>query len=207
MIKYMKVILFPSDYFNPAAVDPDLQTEFEAVKENERLQPVLFNSEEWFEHGKLVLSKSFDTATGAVYRGWMMKPEQYAHFYEELKKQNIWLMTVPEAYSTLHVFPNVYERVREDSARILIFPLHAPIDVSLVRKSFPKFMVKDYVKSVKGTEFPACFDENITQEEFDRWMEVFYKYRGNLLTGGICIKEYMDLKRYGGKTNEYVLRQ
>ena len=34
-------------------------------------------------------------------------------------------------------------------------------------------------------------------------MEVFYKYRGKLLTGGICIKEFLDLKQYGEKTNEY----
>ena len=34
-------------------------------------------------------------------------------------------------------------------------------------------------------------------------MEVFYKYRGSLLTGNICIKEYLDLKRYNGKTNEF----
>lgn len=43
----------------------------------------------------------------------------------------------------------------------------------------------------------------MTQEEFDSWMKVFYKYRGSLLTGGICIKEYLNLKRYGGRTNEY----
>ena len=64
-------------------------------------------------------------------------------------------------------------------------------------------MVKDFVKSVKGTEFPKYFDKDITQEEFDQWMEVFYKYRGNLLTGGICIKEYLNLKHYGDHTNEY----
>ena len=34
-------------------------------------------------------------------------------------------------------------------------------------------------------------------------MEVFYQYRGDLLTGGICIKEYLDLKKYGDSTNEY----
>ena len=34
-------------------------------------------------------------------------------------------------------------------------------------------------------------------------MDVFYEFRGDLLTGGICIKEYFDLKRYNGKTNEY----
>lgn len=199
----LDIILFPSDYFNPAAVDPDLQEEYEAVKANKMLTPILFSYEAWFEHGKLVLSEAVDTVTGAVYRGWMMKPEQYEQFYEALKKLNIWLLTSPDEYRMLHMFPNVYEQVREDSARILLFPLHAPIDIFLVRKSFPKFMVKDYVKSVKGTEFPKFFDESTTQEEFDRWMEVFYKYRGELLTGGICIKEYLDLKRYDGKTNEY----
>ena len=34
-------------------------------------------------------------------------------------------------------------------------------------------------------------------------MQVFYKYRGDLMTGGICIKEYLDLKRYAGRTNEF----
>lgn len=199
----LDVVLFPSDYFDSDSVDPDLQVEYEAVKENEMLTPILFNYEAWFENGKLVLSDSVDSVTGAVYRGWMMKPEQYERFYEALRKEKLYLVTRPDEYCTLHMFPNVYEQVREDSARILLFPLHTPIDISLVRKSFPKFMVKDYVKSVKGTEFPKYFDENVTQEEFNRWMEVFYKYRGNLLTRGICIKEYLDLKRYDGKTNEY----
>ena len=77
------------------------------------------------------------------------------------------------------------------------------IDIEKVKQIFPRFMVKDFVKSVKGTEFPVYFTRNTTQEEFDRWMEVFYDYRGSLLTGGICIKEYLDLKRYDGKTNEF----
>jgi len=64
-------------------------------------------------------------------------------------------------------------------------------------------MVKDSVKSVKGTEFPSYFDQTTTQDEFDEWMKVFYKYRGDLLTGNICIKEYLDLKKYAGATNEF----
>jgi hypothetical protein len=64
-------------------------------------------------------------------------------------------------------------------------------------------MVKDSVKSVKGTEFPAFFDQSTSQAEFDEAMKIFYKYRGNLLTGGICVKEYLDLKRYDGVTNEF----
>ena len=64
-------------------------------------------------------------------------------------------------------------------------------------------MVKDYVKSVKGTSFPKYFDASTTQQEFDEQMQKFYELRGNLYTGGICIKEYLSLKRYGDRTNEY----
>lgn len=199
----LTTVIFPSDYFNPEAVDPDYRQEYDAVLENEWLTPILFNYEAWFQNGKLSLSELSDAVRGAVYRGWMMKPEQYGRFYEELRKQKVYLMTNPKEYSTLHMLPNIYEQLREDTARIMTFPLHAKIDVALLKKSFKRFMVKDYVKSVKGTEFPAYFGESITQDEFDRWMKVFYEYRGDLLTGGICVKEYLELKWYGGKTNEY----
>lgn len=86
---------------------------------------------------------------------------------------------------------------------MFIYPLHARIDVEEIKQYFDRFMIKDYVKSVKGTEFPRFFDQAITQDQFDKWMEVFYNYRGELLIGGICIKKYLDLKRYGERTNEY----
>ena len=72
-----------------------------------------------------------------------------------------------------------------------------------MKSTFGRFMVKDYVKSVKGSDFPVYFDLTITQSEFDAWMKKFYQYRGNLLTGGICIKKYLDLKKYDSHTNEY----
>ena len=83
------------------------------------------------------------------------------------------------------------------------FPLHTRMDVKFLQDTFGRFMVKDYVKSVKGSDFPVYFDSTITQSEFDGWMEKFYQYRGNLLTGGICIKKYLNLKKYDGHTNEY----
>lgn len=64
-------------------------------------------------------------------------------------------------------------------------------------------MVKDYVKSVKESLFPKYFDSSTSQEEFDYWMSESYKYWGDLISGGICIKEYLDLKQYGENTNEY----
>ena len=197
------MILFPSSFFHTTKVDEDLQQECDAVIATGLFEVALFGYNKWFNENKLVLTNAPDKEHTAVYRGWMMKPEQYEQFYKLLLEKNIRLVTEPEQYRLMHIFPNVYEDVKEDTAKMEIYPLHSRIDVEKLKGSFRRFMVKDYVKSVKGTEFPRYFDQSVTQEDFDRWMEVFYKYRGELLTGGICIKEYLDLKKYGDKTNEY----
>lgn len=197
------MILFPSSFFDIAKVDEDLQKEYEAVLATGLFQAALFGYEKWFQEGKLVIKNAPERRQMAIYRGWMMKPRQYEEFYYQLLEHNIKLVTEPGAYQLLHLFPNVYEQLKEDTAKIKLYPLHTRISVKELATEFNHFMVKDFVKSVKGTEFPQYFDSSITQEDFDTWMEVFYKYRGNLLTGGICIKEYLDLKKYGVCTNEY----
>ena len=200
----LSIVLFPSDYFNPSVVDGDYENEYRAVLEQPDLIPLIFSYEGWFQQGKLVISEDLPKlGTKAVYRGWMMQPEKYTRFYKALQEKNILLITGPEEYERLHVFPNTYPYVKEDSARILCFKLHEPIQITSVLKEFPRFMVKDFVKSVKGSYFPRFFDNSFSQKDFEHWMEVFYKYRGDLLTGGICIKEYLNLKKYDGKTNEY----
>lgn len=202
-IKMVDLILFPSGFFSIGKVDEDLRQEYDAVMNTGLFDVALFDYDKWFNEGKLTVKDAPDEEHLAVYRGWMMKPEQYEQFYALLLKKNIRLVTKPEQYRLMHIFPNVYEKVKDDTAKMEIYPLYSQIDVAQLKKSFERFMVKDYVKSVKGTEFPRYFDDTVTQEGFDRWMEVFYKYRGELLTGGICIKEFLDLKHYGDKTNEY----
>lgn len=197
------MVLFPSSFFRVTKVDEDLQKEYDAVCAVDLFEVALFSYDKWFNEGKLIVKDVPDIEHLAVYRGWMMKPEQYEQFYELLLEKKIRLVTEPEQYRRMHIFPNVYDLVKEDTAKMELYPLHERIDVEKLKKSFQKFMVKDYVKSVKGTEFPRFFDRSVTQEAFDHWMEVFYKYRGELLTDGICIKEFMDLKRYGDQTNEY----
>lgn len=198
-----KVILFPSSYFSIKEVDEDLKKEYEAVKETGLFDVILFGYDQWFNEGKLVLNYSPSLPYNAVMRGWMMKPEQYAVFYEKLYNHNIRLITTPEEYTLMHIFPNICNVFGNDTAKMKIFPLYENIDVEIIKKDFRKFMVKDFVKSLKGTQFPHFFDSSITQEKFNEYMEVFYKFRGNLLTGGICIKEFLELKYYNGKTNEY----
>ena len=196
-------LLFPSSVFNKSQVDEDLKAEYDAALSTGLFKIILFSYEDWFHNDRIVIRNIPDEQKSAIYRGWMMKPEQYEKFYNDLQEYNIKLVTEPEQYKLMHIFPNIYEYVKEDTAKLEVYPLHTQIDVEDLKKRFVRFMVKDFVKSVKGTEFPRYFDRSITQGEFDRWMEVFYKYRGELLTGGICIKEFLDFKHYGDRTNEY----
>lgn len=197
-------IIFPSSFFDKRAVDEDLEKEYEAVKSCNLFSNILiFSYEDWFHNGKLTLNHTPTEVVTAVYRGWMMLPEQYEKFYQALNEKNVQLITTPDAYERFHLFPNIYSRLADDTPRILLFPSGMPIDIEKVKNAFSRFMVKDYVKSVKGTDFPTCFDASITQQEFDKKMELFYQYRGSLLTGGICIKEFVELRKYGDHKNEY----
>lgn len=199
----INTILFPSDFFNKKKIDEDLQQEYFAAKSVGLFKIILFGYPDWFHEERLILTEKPDKMTSAIYRGWMMKPETYEKFYKKLLENKIQLITTPKEYELFHLFPNIYPKLIKDTAQIMVYPKNRTIDIEKVKKTFPQFMVKDYVKSVKGTDFPCYFNQDITQEQFDHWMNVFYQYRGTLFTGGICIKEYLKLKRYHSKTNEY----
>ena len=197
------LILFPSSFFSTKKIDEDLQREYDAVRSTGLYDTIFFGYDKWFNEDKLVLSETPAAMRKAVMRGWMMKPSRYKQFYHKLLANNIELIVAPSEYEQMHIFPNAYKFFGDDTAFMKVYPLHEQIEISDVKKYFNRFLVKDFVKSVKGTEFPKFFDASVTQEEFDNWMEVFYKYRGNLLTGGICMKEFLSLKFYGERTNEY----
>ena len=196
-----KTILFPGSFMNYRDIDEDMKEEYVAALDTGLFDIILFNYDEWLAGEKIRLKQTGDISQKTVYRGWMLKPEDYGRLYQELQRNDIELITSPREYENMHLFPNVYPYIKDDTAGLMEFKDRV-VDIDAVKKRFDKFMVKDSVKSVKGTEFPAFFDQNISQEKFDQWMEIFYKYRGDLLTGGICIKEYMELMRYGDKTNE-----
>lgn len=197
------LILFPSSFFSINNVDEDLQSEYEAVINTGLFDTVFFNYYKWDTESVIKLNSTPSVKRKAIMRGWMMKPEKYRDFYNKLLNKNVELVTHPDEYEQMHIFPHIYSMIEADTAKMQIYNLNDKIDVEDIKKNFSRFMIKDFVKSVKGTEFPKYFDHSITQDKFDEWMQVFYKYRGELLTGGICIKEFLDLKRYGKSTNEY----
>lgn len=173
----ISLILFPSSYFDSTRVDEALQEEYSAAMNTGLFRPCFFDFDKWFYQGTFKLVGAPDKPSKAIYRGWMMQPEQYRTLYLELLKTNVELITKPDEYEMMHIFPNVYELIKPDTAGMRLYPLYAHIDVEELKKNYGRFMVKDYVKSVKGTDFPKFFDSAIDQTTFDCWMDKFYQYR------------------------------
>ena len=146
------LVLFPSSYFSILKVDEDLQAEYEAVKTTGLFDISFFGYDKWINEDILIINNVPKEERNALYRGWMMKPEKYEKLYQLLLEKNIRLVTTPKEYELMHIFPNIYEALKEDTAKMEIYPLHTKIDIESVKNRMGRFMVKDYVKSVKGTD-------------------------------------------------------
>ena len=103
------------------------------------------------------------------------------------------------------MFPYAYERhevLRDLAPRLLAFR-GLDVEVEAVNSTFSRFMLKDFVKSVKGTSFPMSIETPLSQMELDALLDEFRHLRGDLFTEGVAFKEYVDLKRYSKATNEW----
>ena len=197
------LILFPSDYFDAKKVDPEYMAEYEAVSQIPELKTVLFNYDGFVSGEPLkIYPKDFYTGD-CIYRGWMLTPEQYRKLYSILQDNDILLINTPNEYETCHLFPVARHFLCSDTPESLCYKDGEAIYWDIVNRTFKRFMVKDYVKSVKGTNFPVFFETPIKSKEMNKRISEFIELRGNLYTGGIVLKEYVDLKKYGDTTNEY----
>lgn len=199
----MKVnIIFPCNYFNKNQVDNDYETEF--------VQPCKFNFNIiFFDYDEFISNEIFNFYPDipekglCIYRGWMLKSEQYNKLYEFLKSKGLELINSPEQYKYCHEFPYSYPILKSFTPAIITISDIFAINWSIVKQTFDRFMVKDFVKSVKGNDFPMYFDSSYSDSQLDDYIQRFLELRGTLYTGGIVFKKYVDLAKKNGKTNEY----
>lgn len=199
----IQAILLPSEFFEINHVDSCYQNEFDALVNSNQFEIYFYDYDTFVSEGILKLNKRPNEMTSTLLRGWMLNDKNYEIFYNKLLDRNIKLITTPQEYCNMHLFPNVYEYIKEDTPKTLVYPEGCDVDLSQIKSCFKKFLLKDYVKSEKGTDFPTFFDNSISDDEFNRWLKIFKEYRANLFTGGFCIKEFVDLKKYGNCTNEW----
>lgn len=198
-------ILFPCSYMDKNEVDEDYKVEYETAK-GLGFKTLLFNYDEFIFMNKPISFNviSFEDYKGNyIYRGWMMNPSQYKKFYNTLSKKGIILINNLEEYKNTHEFVKPYKVLSQYTAETYFYGLDEKIDWKFIRNRFDKFIFKDYVKSVKGLDFPEYYDYTYSNVELDYYLNRFKVLRDNLLEGGIQVKEYLNLKTdKAGNKNE-----
>lgn len=204
------VIIYPCMYGKLLEVEPDYKFE-EEIAEELGFDTYNVNFDDFVNGSKLKVSyggPKTDTVVTAIYRGWMMTVEQYTRFYNELLTFNIKLVNTPEEYENTHHFINSYSRfynfMTKKTPKAIWFDKGTQIDWYKVRNTFDsKFIVKDYVKSVKGFDFPEYLETSMSDDELNQYIEKFIQLRGDLYQGGIILKQYVELDKSKGHTHEF----
>jgi hypothetical protein len=153
----------------------------------------------------LAVPEQAEPALG-VYRGWMLRPAQYARLDAALLERNVRLINDPAAYQYCHELPAWYPQLAHWTPRTAWLPIkagaEAPTTAQLRTLLAPfgdhPLILKDYVKSRKHEWLEACFIPSAADlDAVKRVVQRFIDLQGSDLAGGLVFREYVAFAAVG----------
>src|SRR6516162_1068211 len=122
-----------------------------------------------------------------VYRGWMVKGEEYAALARAIEQCGAKTLTSPQEYVATHHLPNWYPLLADLTPETRVFPAQAEIVAELRALGWGAYFLKDYVKSLKTAR------GSIVREPGEALTVIaeMREYRGEI-EGGICVRRVED---------------
>lgn len=202
-------ILFPNEPFNRKQVDNEYMREFQ-VCQISGIKTYFFDHEELVDNGKLVTDIDSKDKCVLVYRGWMLKPDQYAMLYNKILDRTngyVTLLNSPEQYENLHCFPNIYKDIEQYTPKIILLnSWETIVDIYTIKTHLTfDFFIKDHVKSIKTDKGVERISKDVKMLELYSKVCEFIRERGSLFTNGIVFKEFVDLRRDSGEWRAFFL--
>lgn len=130
-----------------------------------------------------------------AYRGWMIRPQNYAALDEALQRRGLRLLTSPEQYRRCHHLPGTLDALRQWSARTVVVPAAGlnQMPAALAKFGDAALVIKDYAKSQAGLWNEACFIPNASDtQQAMRVVTRFLELQGEM-EGGIVLREFIPL--------------
>jgi hypothetical protein len=200
------LIIFCADPLNNRKPDPEFLAEYSAAGEA-GLERALISLETLIYSGDAAGAvrgvPRYETQVLAVYRGWMLKPEQYSALYKALDERGVQLINDPAAYRHTHHLPESYPVIEPYTPRSVWLPVTLDTPIGDILDALAPFgdgpvIVKDYVKSQKHYWHEACFipsASNRTQAEsvIRRLLEL----QGDDLNVGLVFRQFVDFEPLG----------
>lgn len=176
-------VLFPSDPFNPSAVDEAYAEEFAAVRAA-GMGCSLFSFED-FESGSFKPRPLLPEDEELLYRGWMLTPDSYSRLHQAVSGKGGNLKTHPAQYQRCHYLPEWYALCEEFTPETVFGPKTADFVALLEGKAWPAYFVKDYVKSLTTQRGSVA----ATPQEVAVVVSLIEQYRG-IVEGGVCVRKF-----------------
>lgn len=176
-------LLFPSHPLFKTKPDDIFKEQFLTAKEM-GINCSVFNTDE-LKHGKFNPFPKLSGEELVVYRGWMLSVSEYEALEKLVASCGAKLNTTTEQYKLTHYLPEWYPILNSITPETVFADNLDQVKTLLLTKSWKKFFVKDYVKSL--TTARGSVATNL--KEIDEIIQELTNYRG-CLEGGVCIREY-----------------
>ncbi len=191
------LIIFPADSSFDRVIDPSYKEESD-LAQHYGLDVGHINNDH-----KLAIIEGAKEGGTAIYRGWMMKPDEYTAFYRTVLDRGYRLINSPEEYRYCHEFPQWYPDLDWYTPNSIVIPgpFSELTDWDEIEKKVidelglgPQ-IVKDYVKSAKHSWKEACYIPCV--DAISEIAQNFLKIQGDDLNGGLVFREYARLESIG----------
>ena len=142
-----------------------------------------------------------------IYRGWMLRPEEYAVLHEVLLQRGCRLLTSPAAHRRAFLFPEFFPAIADHSFPAVWIAGKDPNQAMQAARQLGSgpYFIKDFAKSAKEIWPRGCVATN--EQELPTAIQELVEYRGDRFEGGIVIRPLMRLRcldenPFGGKIFE-----
>ena len=138
--------------------------------------------------------------TMAMYRGWMLKPDQYARLYDSLAAKGVLLINDPMAYRHCHYLPASYAVIEGHTPRSVWVKVADEPPLNEIMTALNSFagaplIVKDFVKSRKHEWHEACFIPSAADRNgVERVVRKFLELQGDDLNEGLVFREFIEFE-------------
>ena len=195
-------VIFCDSGFSPKEVDYMYADEYESAKSNQ-LQVSLLSFEE-INKGKIESAlkrvRASEEKTEGIYRGWMLKPNQYQQLYDGLLSKNIELTNNPIQYKFCHYLPESYDLIKEYTPKTTFKSLKGEFNISEFENEINAFgnkpiVIKDYVKSQKHYWKEACYIPDASnREQVNSVISKFIELQDVDFNEGLVFREFIKLE-------------
>lgn len=192
-------IIFCDSVFDNKLVEPDYEKEKNSALKNSL--PFSLISYEELVSGNI--SKALKNITKndskelAVYRGWMLTPNQYTNLFNGLLSKGFQLINSPDNYKHCHYLPESFHLIKSKSPKSLWTTNLEESNVLKLAEEFGQtsIVIKDFVKSEKHNWEDACYIENANNKsKVKAVVSKFLELRGNSLNQGIVFRQFEKLQ-------------